>query len=252
MKSRTPSPASRSSASRRSSRRCATRVTEFLNRIFEPTRYQANANLRGFYLSSGTQEGTPIDQVLGAMGRSLAVDDSGAPSVRAAARASSCTTCLKQRHLRRVRAGFRWTRNAVRRAAIFRYGAMATIARRLAGHARRLGLELRSNKALISSAGAAVDDYRIAAKEELSRKEISGAEQISGDDLTAIASHLSQLRTMPAGYAHTDETTPLGETFGLSSATGCSPHRRSPTATPWSGCCARASSCGSSSRSSAP
>ena len=65
-----------SSASRRSSPRCAPRVTEFLNRIFEPTRYQPNANLRGFYLSSGTQEGTPIDQVLGAMGRSLAVDDS--------------------------------------------------------------------------------------------------------------------------------------------------------------------------------
>ncbi len=30
-----------------------------------------NANLRGFYFSSGTQEGTPIDQVLGAMDRSF-------------------------------------------------------------------------------------------------------------------------------------------------------------------------------------
>ena len=45
------------------------RVVDFLNQIFEPTRYQVNANLRGFYFSSGTQEGTPIDQVLGAIGR---------------------------------------------------------------------------------------------------------------------------------------------------------------------------------------
>ncbi len=67
------------------------RVTEFLNRIFEPTRYQANANLRGFYFSSGTQEGTPIDQVLGAMGRSLAVETAPA-TFPGAARASSCTT----------------------------------------------------------------------------------------------------------------------------------------------------------------
>ena len=46
-------------------------VNEFLKQIFEPNRYQVNANLRGFYFSSGTQEGTPIDQVLGVMDRSF-------------------------------------------------------------------------------------------------------------------------------------------------------------------------------------
>ena len=35
--------------------------------IFEPTRYHANATLRGFYFTSGTQEGTPIDQLIGAL-----------------------------------------------------------------------------------------------------------------------------------------------------------------------------------------
>ena len=50
------------------------------------------------------------------------------------------------------------------------------------------GWSYTSNKALIATAGAAVEDYRIAAKEELSRKEISGAEAISGSDLTVIAS----------------------------------------------------------------
>src|SRR6202008_129622 len=36
---------------------------------FEPARSQVN--LRGLYFSSGTQEGTPVDQVLGAIGRSF-------------------------------------------------------------------------------------------------------------------------------------------------------------------------------------
>ncbi|PYF09889.1 type IV/VI secretion system ImpK/VasF family protein [Rhodobacter viridis] len=44
-------------------------VADFLRRVFEPTRYASNAILRGFYLTSGTQEGTPIDQVLGAVAR---------------------------------------------------------------------------------------------------------------------------------------------------------------------------------------
>ncbi|MBC8129697.1 MAG: type VI secretion system membrane subunit TssM, partial [Rhizobiaceae bacterium] len=47
------------------------RIAMFLAAIFEPTRFQPNVALRGFYFSSGTQEGTPIDQVLGSMGRSF-------------------------------------------------------------------------------------------------------------------------------------------------------------------------------------
>src|SRR5690606_28090850 len=42
-------------------------VSGFLARVFEPTRYKTNAILRGFYFTSGTQEGTPVDQVLGAI-----------------------------------------------------------------------------------------------------------------------------------------------------------------------------------------
>ena len=37
--------------------RLKSQVHDFLNQIFEPTRYQSNATLRGFYFTSGTQEG---------------------------------------------------------------------------------------------------------------------------------------------------------------------------------------------------
>jgi hypothetical protein len=46
-------------------------VTGFLNEVFEPTRYHTKFALRGFYFTSGTQEGTPIDRVIGAMSSSF-------------------------------------------------------------------------------------------------------------------------------------------------------------------------------------
>ncbi len=53
-------------------------IVEFLNRVFEPTRYQTTAALRGFYFTSGTQEGTPLDAVIGALQRSYGVESFGA------------------------------------------------------------------------------------------------------------------------------------------------------------------------------
>jgi type VI protein secretion system component VasK len=44
------------------------RLGEFVNLAFKPNPFQESAILRGFYFTSGTQEGTPIDQVLSAMG----------------------------------------------------------------------------------------------------------------------------------------------------------------------------------------
>ncbi|CAA0096768.1 Uncharacterised protein [BD1-7 clade bacterium] len=39
-------------------------LSEFLNDIFENTRYEHDAMLRGVYFTSGTQEGTPIDRLV--------------------------------------------------------------------------------------------------------------------------------------------------------------------------------------------
>ncbi len=54
------------------------RVVDFLDRVFEPSRFHVNATLRGFYFTSGTQEGTPNDQLIGALSRQLGSQDMGA------------------------------------------------------------------------------------------------------------------------------------------------------------------------------
>ena len=42
-------------------------AAEFLTEIFRPSRLEARPLLRGVYFTSGTQDGTPIDRLLGAM-----------------------------------------------------------------------------------------------------------------------------------------------------------------------------------------
>lgn len=48
----------------------------FLTNIFRTSRYEAQPLLRGVYFTSGTQEGTPFDRLLGAMGRSFSISAS--------------------------------------------------------------------------------------------------------------------------------------------------------------------------------
>lgn len=52
------------------------RLSRFLGALFEPNPYQEQPIFRGFYFTSGTQEGTPIDNVIGAMSKAFGVSDS--------------------------------------------------------------------------------------------------------------------------------------------------------------------------------
>jgi type VI secretion system protein ImpL len=46
-------------------------IGSFLAEVFRPSRFEMQAMLRGIYCTSGTQEGTPIDRLLGVMARNF-------------------------------------------------------------------------------------------------------------------------------------------------------------------------------------
>ena len=50
--------------SRCSSRRAVRKMADFVEMLFRPNPFQETSVFRGFYFTSGTQEGTPIDQVI--------------------------------------------------------------------------------------------------------------------------------------------------------------------------------------------
>ncbi|MEO9772681.1 type VI secretion system membrane subunit TssM [Roseibium sp.] len=56
-------------------------LRDFVTDVFRPTRYEAQPLLRGVYFTSGTQEGTPFDRLLGAMGRSFSLSASQQPAL---------------------------------------------------------------------------------------------------------------------------------------------------------------------------
>ena len=184
------------------------KVSDFLNRIFEPTRYQVNANLRGFYFSSGTQEGTPIDQVLGAIGRSF-----GEAAPLSHLSGTGRSFFLRDLLSKVIFAEAGWVSRdmwVVRRAAALRYGAFAAIALVSVGLLAAWGVSFASNKALIASTDNAVEQYRIKADPELKRSTIDSVE------LAEISGLLDILRSMPVGYDSRDGGTPINEGFGLS------------------------------------
>jgi type VI secretion system protein ImpL len=103
-------------------------IYDFLNQIFEPTRYHANAALRGFYFTSGTQQGTPIDQLIGALVRSFGAEEVSSTSYSGQGK----SYFLHDLILKVIIGEAAWVstdRAAVRRAMIIKAAALSAIAR---------------------------------------------------------------------------------------------------------------------------
>ena len=60
----------------------ASPLAEFLTEAFGGSRLDPAPFLRGVYLTSGTQEGTPVDRLTGAMARNFGIDAQRMPSLR--------------------------------------------------------------------------------------------------------------------------------------------------------------------------
>jgi len=184
-------------------------INDFLRRVFEPTRYASSAILRGFYFTSGTQEGTPIDQVLGAMSRNEAA---GAAAFSPSFMSGKGKSFFLHDLLKEVIfAESDWVSHdlkAVRRAAALRATALALIALVTIGALGAFGYSYWQNAELVRTAAAEADAYERAAINEIQR------EKIDDTDLRPVIPYLNQLRNMPAGYGAAEEPS-LWETFGL-------------------------------------
>lgn len=184
------------------------KVYDFLREIFEPSRYQVNANLRGFYFSSGTQEGTPFDQVLGAMDRAGGTP-LGAGHMSGRGKSFFLHDLIKSV----IFAETGWVSldmGAMRLSAALRYGALALAAVVALGLAGLWGWSYLSNSTLIADTEQFVSDYRVNADTVLT------AATVSDDDVMKVLPALDLIRNNPVGFAHLGEPVPLGETFGLS------------------------------------
>ncbi|WFP62586.1 type VI secretion system membrane subunit TssM [Mesorhizobium sp. WSM4904] len=184
-----------------------TRVVRFVTSLFDASRAQVNVSLRGLYFSSGTQEGTPIDQVLGAIGRSFG-------SASQAHLSGSGKSFFLHDLLAQVifpEAGWvSFDRTAERRARLARFGGLAAIALAALAALGVLGLSFFANKSLIASTRQAMAQYRDSADSLLKSATVTDV------DLENVIGPLDQLRNLPAGYEAAGQSKPIEESFGLS------------------------------------
>jgi type VI secretion system protein ImpL len=184
-------------------------IHDFLNQIFEPTRYHANATLRGFYFTSGTQQGTPIDQLIGALVKSFGAEHVGSSAYSGLGKSYFLTDLIKKVIIGEA-AWVSTDRAAVRRARILKAAAYTGIVALVAGAVAVWWLSYARNTTLIDQANVAYKEYAAAAGP------LAQATLVADRDFAKIMPALHKLRYMQSGYAQRATPTPMAATFGLS------------------------------------
>ncbi|MDN4502248.1 type VI secretion system membrane subunit TssM [Alteromonadaceae bacterium BrNp21-10] len=179
-------------------------IHDFIGEVFAPTRYEEKNLLRGVYFSSGTQEGTPIDRLIGAVSRAFGLNRQAMPAYSGPGRSYFLTRLLRhvifQEAGLAVNTGF-WTKH---RAWVERIGySVAGISFILI----ILGwvASYQNNQSYITAV-----EQEVATYEDVSQNLVD-----SRGEITEILPYLNMLRNIQGGYADQEKGIPLLMGMGL-------------------------------------
>jgi type VI secretion system protein ImpL len=184
-------------------------LTEFIDGVFSGSKLDRAPFLRGVYFTSGTQEGTPVDRLTGALSRAFGLDQRRMPSLRPEQGRSYFLTKL----LRDVVFGEAMLVSerpgAVRRRMLLRAGAFAAVFLLVLGAGALLWHSRTSGSDEIAATDAALTAYEQAAQG-------LPLDPVADADLPRLVPLLDRARALPFGYdrARAGNAGALG--FGLS------------------------------------
>ena len=182
-------------------------ATQFLGEIFRPSRLEARPLLRGVYFTSGTQDGTPIDRLLGAMAGQFGLQRQAVTAFSGAGR-----SYFLARLMREVVFGeaglVSLDPKVERRARFAHYGAYGIAAAVLLALTGLWTASWFGNRAMIGAVHAAASHY------ETQFAEVQKCCAQSAE-LGPVLPALATLRGMPGGYEERENSTPIALTFGL-------------------------------------
>lgn len=179
-------------------------ITTFLNKIFDPAHYKINAALRGFYLTSGTQQGTPIDQLLGALAKGFGAEAVGAPAYSGQGKSFFLTDLIKEVVI--GEAGWVSTGRNNRMIRIAAFAALLFLTPLALG---ALWVAYFHNSEEIGESEEAAAKYRAVAS-GLGRSDV-----VADHDLSKVLQELHELRFLPDGYAAHEAAQNLPVGLGL-------------------------------------
>ncbi len=182
-------------------------VSEFLTEIFRPSRLEERPLLRGIYFTSGTQDGTPIDRLLGTMAGQFGLGRQAVSAFSGAGRSYFLTRMLRDvvfgeaglvSQDKKLERRTKWIYRGV-------YAASVLALLLLTGGWVNSYI---GNRLMIDEAHAAAEKYNA----ELAELQKRGPMDI---DLRAVLPPLNTLRTMRGGYEQREASPPLSLMFGL-------------------------------------
>jgi type VI secretion system protein ImpL len=180
---------------------------EFLAETFRPSRLEARPLLRGVYLTSGTQDGTPIDRLLGAMAGQFGLQRQAVTAFSGTGRSYFLARLI--RDVVFGEAGLVSLDPKVeRRSAWLRRGVYAGCAALLLLMTAAWSGSYVGNTALIDDVHGEVQRYN-AAYEALVRRGPADT------DLVALLPTLDAVRGIRGGYESRDKSVPWSMAFGL-------------------------------------
>ncbi len=175
----------------------------FLDAVFAPTRFEQAALLRGVYFTSGTQQGSPIDRVMGALAATFGLDRKVLPPNAVSGRSYFITNLLRELMFREAGLAGTDARFERRRRQL----------RWVAGGALAL-LLLLVGAGLVTS--YARNQQYVAQVAQLAAQLDQLAQSLPPAGGPAeILPLLDAARALPGGYAERDAGTPLMNRFGL-------------------------------------
>lgn len=176
----------------------------FLNDLFGSSRYAEPALLRGVYFSSGTQQGSPIDRVMGAMAEAFGLDRQALPAASGdAGRSYFITRLLRQvifpeAELAGVNLGLE------RRRRLLQWGGSALLVLLLAVLGGGMLLSYQGNQR-----------YVVAMDQRATQLAASVAALPADAGTLALLPLLDGLRALPGGYDAGEAGVPWRLRFGL-------------------------------------
>jgi type VI secretion system protein ImpL len=170
-------------------------LLEFLQEAFGGSRLDPAPMLRGFYFTSGTQQGTPIDRLTGLLARTFGIDQRVAPSLRPEQGRSYFLARLVKEVVFGEAMLISERPGAVRRRLVLRGAVLGLVGILVLGGAALLWHARNVNQDAIDRMAAALAVYEQTA---------SGLplDPVADADLPRILPLLDQARAFPYGFGH--------------------------------------------------
>ncbi len=180
-------------------------LAEFLGAVFQPSRFEERPLVRGVYFTSGTQEGSPIDRALGALGRALGLGHQALAPQRPSGKSFFLTKLLKEivfPEAPLAGTNLRWER----RRALLEWGAIAAALVITVGAILAWSVSYVRNKAYIAAVNARVDTIA---------KQVDGLQRTGSADVASLLPVLQAVRDLARASTIAGERAPTAMGFGL-------------------------------------